>query len=146
MGAIKTVDVIYQSASYGEKGSVSGADWGFVGAALSASTTKYFWQILRNAGANILYANATIVLNPNTTSNTIGVRLISFDDGVQNLVELHRWIYSNYTGPKPDGANITAQLQAMLANDTYKNIGFQTYGDGTNSPIIYMVRLEIIWD
>jgi hypothetical protein len=143
--AVQTCDVIYQSALTGEVGQASGTHWTYLATACTPSFTTYFWSQLKAAGAEILFARALIAWNPDTDASPTGLRLISADDGPANLIEIHRWLESNYHTPKVDAFDMTTTMQAMLAAGIYKHIGFQTIGNGANGPIIYEVRLEIIW-
>lgn len=142
---VQTVDVIYQSASFGEQGPADGVNWNFLGNAKSSSMSTYFWSLLKAGNASIVFARVVFIWNPNTGTSPTGIRLVSADDGPVNLIEICQVTQTNYTNPRVDAVDMTTALQALLAAGQYKHLGFQTSGNGGNGPIVYGVRLEIVW-
>ena len=92
----------------------------FGGAALTSSTNTVYFGSLRR----IQIAHWIVVMTPRGG----GARLVSFDDGPTNIVELARWDDSRYT-PMVAGAYVTEQLNAIIDSGIgHKHIGLQICG------------------
>ena len=133
---------LYRNSALPLVGSVSGGAWAFPGAALTANTDKLYASYLQ--GRTVLLAKWVIAWNPNTDTNPTGVRLVIFDDGPANIVEIARVERTNYHNPLSDGAYITAQIQAVLDAGIDKNLGMQTYGNGANGALVYSFVIDIV--
>lgn len=113
----------------------------WVGLALSGSTHRFPFS----AGvAPVGSARLLVLWAPRNTTNY--VRLVAFDDGPTNIVEIARVQGNGNMGPSVQGIAITDQLNALRANGVDKQLGFQIGGDGVNQWVLYEVQLEINYD
>lgn len=113
----------------------------FVGIALTGSTYPF------NFHKSIPYADKAFlrVLWASRNINNY-VRLVAFDDGPSNIVEIARVQGNGSMSPNNQGVDFTAAFNTLVTAGIRKNIGFQVGGDGINQWTIQAVRMEIDYD
>lgn len=119
-----------------------GTSWAFPGYALTASTYRFYAQYLQ--GRHVLSATWVVAWNPTSGTVPTGVRLVKFDNGPLNIIEITSILMSNTLTPIGSGADVTSQIQTILDDGQFKQLGEQTIGNGTNGCLIYSSVLYII--
>lgn len=141
--------VIIRHSSMPVTGTKDGANFAFPGNALSASTFKL--HISSMPTARVKYARWILVWNPQVSDPTspTGARLVSMDDGPSNIQQIGR-IDSpagvTYVTPRTNEVDVTDALNALLVGGIDKQLGHQTYGNGSNGCLIYSSSVEIVWE
>lgn len=113
----------------------------FVGMALTGSTHWFkFSQNMRP----VVDARLLVVWASRNVSNYI--RIIHFDNGPANIVEIGR-IYGNGSmNPSGQALDFTQNFNNLVTQGIDKHIGFQIGGDGVNQWTLYEVQLELNFD
>ncbi len=140
---LQTEIVFFRNAAAPIIGAASGAQYAFPGAALTASTAKLWFNLISQG--SIIAARWVLAWNPKTGASPTGVRLVYFDDGPANIVQIGEITSTNYSTPRVDAVWVTTYLQNLLASRVERNFGHQTFGNGVNGPSIYSSALEIVW-
>lgn len=142
--------IFYKSASVALEGTASGADYQWPGTALSANTVKFYGDLL--VGGSLVWAYWVLVWNPRVTDpvgfSPTSVRLVDFDDGPANLNEIARIVSPPgqlSQNPRVDSVNVIGRLNGLITSASRKNLGHQTYGNGSNGCLIYGSWLELVW-
>lgn len=120
--------------------------YGFQGDALSASTAF----LLGGTTGTVIGCFWQVVWTPNNAS--CGIRLISADAGPTNITQIAELTGSGSATPLNDGAYVAAATMQALYDFTAgqavggspKTLGFQTKGNGSVAPVIYMVRVQVL--
>lgn len=133
----------YRNPQTALQGTANGAAFAYPGSALTASSVRFHADLGLRPIKKALWV---LVWNPNTTSGYTAVRLVTADNGPANLVEIARISNNNYTSPKVDAVDITADLNALIAAGRFKQILQQTAGNGANGALIYASWIEIVWE
>ncbi len=135
--------ILYKNSQVALRGNPK-SDWAWWEEALTASTVRFYANLLKGK-AQLVYAELVVVWNPNTTSQSTGVKAVFCDDGPSNCQDLGPRFTATGLNPVPARADITAQLRSIIAGGVYKNLGFETLGNGTNGAWIYGVWIEAYW-
>jgi len=122
---------------------VTSTTWGFPGAALTASTRRFYGDLMK--GRQILQAIWLLAWNPATGSIPTGVQLVKFDNGPLNIESIAIIESASTYTPIGSGVYITEELQAILDAGEFKQLGQRTHGNGSNGCLIYASWIEIIW-
>lgn len=110
------------------------------GNALTSSThTLRFDLGLRTA----LAATWRLVWTPNDAAN--GMRLVHADDGPLNITQIAEQTGVATATPRHDAVDVTTQINALISGGVFKHLGHQITA-GTTAPLIFMSRLEIVWE
>jgi len=108
--------------------------------ALTASS----WAVFTSVTAKVTSAIFRVVWTPNAVG--CGIRLLKFDDGPANEVQVGEITNSAATSPVSAIVDITADLQSIIDTAVaVKNYGWQFKGDGTVGPMIYSVWIDVVW-
>lgn len=78
-------------------------------------------------------------------TNTI-VRVINFDNGPTNIVEMGRMNSNGSMTPSCQAMDLTSQFLQLKLNQVGKHIGFQIADDGVNPWTLYEVQLEVTYE
>jgi len=143
------IPVVYTLLSGGENGQaplqmlVDGSAYHW-----ASPVTPNTWQIEPQWGCLPPASYAIFRVNSQVqTSDSALFRLAAFDDGLVNPIPLAYLTNSRPGGGRisNDGVLFTDPLNAVLALNTHKNIGWQLAGDNTHPVIVYNVRCEVGW-
>ena len=80
------------------------------------------------------------------SATPIVVRLVSFDNGGGNIVELGRISSANWPAgieTSNIGIDITRAFNGLVNAKVFKNVGWQVEGDGVSPASFYLSRLEL---
>jgi hypothetical protein len=135
--------ILYKNSQVPLRGNPT-AEWAWWEAALTASTVRFYANLLKGK-AQLAYAELVVVWNPDSLLQNTGVKAVFCDDGPSNCQDLGPHFTGTGSNPVPARADITAQLRSIIADGVYKNLGFETLGNGTNGARIYGVWIEAYW-
>jgi hypothetical protein len=134
----------YRSPGVALTGSVSNAAFGYPGTAATANTWQFYCSRIQR---QINLAHWVIAWNPNTVGATESeVEIGYFPMAGGSDVQIAR---AHLTGSSPTssgGAFITSELNTLITAGVDVNLYMKTKGDGTNSPLIYLSYIAVIWE
>ena len=114
------------------------APWVFVGSCLTCSTSMFVFNLPMPSA---YFARWQLIWTPNNT-NTVA-RLVAFDDGPSNIVEIARIYSDGSMNPVAPAVDITAVFNQLVAAGVKKHIGFQISDDGVNKWTLFESRLDV---
>lgn len=115
-----------------------GGTFTFPGAALTASTAMLRFDM---GLAPVAFAQWVVVWTP--INPIAAIRLVHFDDGPQNIVEMARIQGQNSATPLNKRAVVTEQINWLVDGRVKKNIGFQVQDDNVSNWTLFEVCLEL---
>jgi hypothetical protein len=135
---IQTELVFYRDPTTPLIGPASAATFAFPGAALTASTLRWWGNV---PGQTLYYARWLLAWVPAGG----GVQLCHADSGPSNYTEIARLQRGEAT-PVVDGADITVPLRNILAAGQTKHLCQRMHGNGSIGAKIYSSSIELIWE
>lgn len=138
----QTNHTIYRDAGEGLRGQQSAA-WTTPGAAATASFIAFRAELMPYRA--IKKAFWEIHFDPDTDANQTCVGLFKHDGLSAPEYFGHHVCYTNYHGPKSGLVDITAAMQQLFNAAGFRWLGHQTWGNGSNGPLIYTSEIVIVW-
>jgi len=139
--------IFYRNTKDALIGTQDGGNFQWPGTALTANTFKMYIQHM--VGKQIKFAAWRVVWNPSTVNGggTTAIRLVNFDDGPSNIVEMARFDSpaGGYNSPRVETVNVTTALQNAINGGIEKQFGHQTAGTGSSGCLIYGSWLDVVW-
>ncbi|HET7736440.1 MAG TPA: hypothetical protein VFK52_10720 [Nocardioidaceae bacterium] len=117
----------------------NGGTYAWPGDALSASVAVLLGNVANLRP--VVFARWVLVWTPGNVNN--GVRLVSADSGPTNIVQISEDTGDSTATPIVHTATITDDLNAIIAADAFKNIGYQVKVSAAFE--VYQSRLELVW-
>lgn len=142
-GTVKYVSVpmeMYRNAGSSVTGGSSSVAFANPGSAFTASTHQ--WYASTFDLSTLVYARWLVAWTPGHASNACAIRLCHSDSGPTNTTEIERFTQTGTT-PRVDAVDVTTDIQALVAN---KTLHYQTLGNGTEAPAIYLSTLELVFE
>jgi len=134
-------DVMLFNSPWGQEANDTGGVYAFTGAALSSSA--WLW-VPFNMTAKIENAKISIGWTTNNIGNKI--RLVHFDDGPKNIVQIVELVGGGTGKPINSVADITSALRSLQKDQSvFKHIGFQTLKINATVYTLHRVNIEILW-
>jgi hypothetical protein len=112
----------------------------FPGSALTANTKRLPFHIPHK---QVQFAAWTLTWTPNSANNVC--RLVHFDPGPTNIVEICRINGSSIGTPTTGLCDITVAINALIAAQAQKHIGHQFWGDGVTAWTLYSSHIELVF-
>lgn len=121
-----------------------GNPFGYPGSCVTAQSAVF--EAGAFFGASIVSAKWRVCWLPNITgASQTAVRLVSAESGPSNLQQLAAFFAgNNTTNPLNDAADITAAMQALVAQGDFFQLIHQTAGDNVKAPLIYSSAIELV--
>lgn len=117
-----------------------GTQWVFPGSALTAATKRFrFSRGLQSVNS------AVWLLMWVTPNRSHKARLVYFDDGPSNVVEICEVTGTGEGQPRVNSFDLTGLFNKLVAERIDKNIGWQLKDDGNTAAEVFESRLEIVW-
>lgn len=108
---------------------------------ITASTIANFLA----GGVNRLSsAKFRVVAGASNSANKI--RLVRYDDGPVNIVEIAVWTSTGLGGVENVTVDVTSELNAIIEAGTTRNLGMQVTKLAATTLSIYKVHLELAWE
>jgi hypothetical protein len=121
--------------------SIHGAIWKAPGSCFTCNTQWFPFEHNVPAPRSVRFLICWIPRNTNTI-----VRVINFDNGPTNIVEMGRMNSNGSMTPSCQAMDLTSQFLQLKLNQVGKHIGFQIVDDGVNQWTLYEAQLEVTYE
>ena len=121
--------------------SIHGGIWKAPGSCFTCNTQWFPFEHVVPSPRSVRFLICWVPRNTTTQ-----VRVINFDNGPTNIVEMGRMNSNGAMGPTCQAMDLTSQFLQLKLNQVGKHIGFQIVDDGVNQWTLYEAQLEVTYE